>query len=363
MTDTNTPQPSETVSQQQPPAPASPQRRTRAKSETEPRKLSGFLKVSIGMLIVITLLAIVMLFVDQIDAKFERVFATFLLFVIFSVFTAVDTSRHRVAEWYAPVALIANSYILAILLAVIWMTPNHSLLLMEFFWKSLIVIFVVRLVLILSEVLMTVADRAGETVLRFAFISSALAVLSGIMFTAPLGVEAFGLSIPDLYWRIAVSILILTALGLSVTLLLRWAYSSDERARRRQQAFEAQHFAQQQAAAYRAAQAQQVGIPGVPAVPVAQVIPGAPVLPAVPVQPAAPAAPAAPSFAAPTTPAVESEPVVPTAHVAAVAIELEVERQASAPEGLLPWPRYADGSPLPIGPDGQPDFSAQQRKH
>ena len=28
---------------------------------------------------------------------------------------------------------------------------------------------------------------------------------------------------------------------------------------------------------------------------------------------------------------------------------------------LLPWPTFADGRPLPVGPDGQPDFSALNR--
>lgn len=344
MTDTNTPQPSETVSAK---------RRKRVTADANPRKLSGFLKVSIAMLIVITLLAIVMLFVDQIDAKFARVFATFLLFVVFSVFTAVDTSRHRVSDWYEPVALIANSYILAILLAVIWVTPNHSLLFMEIFWKSLFVIVVVRIVLIFSELLMTVSARAGETVLRFAFISSALAVLSGILFTAPAGVDAFGLVIPDLYWRISVAILILTALGLSVTLLLRWAYGSDERAARRQQAFEAQQHATQQATAYRAAHPGGVAHVAAVSVAIDSQVPSA--------QAATPAPAATPAI----VPVAHEIPVDPATQQAAAPVESvpAAPAAAAAPAGLLPWPRYADGSPLPIGPDGQPDFTAPQRKH
>jgi hypothetical protein len=37
-----------------------------------------------------------------------------------------------------------------------------------------------------------------------------------------------------------------------------------------------------------------------------------------------------------------------------------VAQQAPPPAppagGLLPWPTYADGTPLPMGPDGQPAF-------
>src|SRR5699024_5749628 len=32
------------------------------------------------------------------------------------------------------------------------------------------------------------------------------------------------------------------------------------------------------------------------------------------------------------------------------------EPTQDAPQ-LLPWPTFADGTPLPAGPDGQPDFS------
>lgn len=256
-----------------------------------------FLKVSIVLLIGLTLASISLLFIGDFEGRFERIFSTFALFAVFVILTAIDTSRERANEWYAPVALIANTYILGLLLVVIWMTPFSFALMFDIFWKSLLVILVTRLVILCCELLMRSGRSEDGNGNVFAFVTSVLAVLSGILFTAPVGVEAFNLFIPDTYWKVATSVLILTALGLSVTLLLRWAARSDERAVKR-------------VAAKRVAGAQTA--------------------------PAASAAPAAPVAA----------PQAAMAHFEATA------------QPLLPWPTFADGTPIPALPNGQPDFSA-----
>ncbi|MGJ0203123.1 hypothetical protein [Leucobacter sp. gxy201] len=267
------------------------------------RRLSTFLKVSIILLAGLTVASISLLFIGDFEGKFERVFSTFALFAVFVLFTALDTRREQKSEWYAPVALIANSYILALLLIVIWMTSFTPFgLMFEIFWKSLFVIVSTRLVILCCQLLLRSSDEQPVAVTRFAFITSVLAVLCGILFTAPVGVEAFDLTIPDLYWRIATSLLILTALALSITLLLRWFYGADRRDAARE-ARAAQHL-QQQAAAEQA-RVQQAQI--------------------------------------------------------AQAQAAQFQAQAQAAQPLLPWPTFADGTPLPAGPDGQPDFSATQR--
>lgn len=264
------------------------------------KKMSMFLRVSIVLLIGLTLASISLLFIGDFEGRFERVFSTFALFAIFVVLTAIDTSRERASEWYAPVALIANTYILGLLLVVIWMTPYDPYSLMfEIFWKSFLVILVTRLVIFCCEVLLRFGSETDDAGNRFAFITSILAVLSGILFTAPVGIEAFSLEIPDLYWKISTAVLILTALGLSVTLLLRWANNADARAEKRSAAASARSLGRSAA------------------------------LPAPAAPPAALAAPAAPAAPA----------------------------EAGTQEVLLPWPTFADGRPIPAGPDGQPDFS------
>jgi hypothetical protein len=259
-----------------------------------PRKLSTFLKVSIILLAALSLASISLLFIGDFEGKFERVFATFVVFAVFVVLTAIDTRRDLRSDWYAPVALIANSYILALLLIVTWMTPFGFWLGWDIFWKSLLVIAVVRAVIGCCQLLIAMGNGRPEPLVRFAFVTSVLAVVAGILFTAPVAIEVFDVIVPDLYWRIAVASLLLTALGLAITLLLRWSYGATEReaARRERETRAAQLRAQQ---------------------------------------------------------------VPQHMHVQAQVHHQEVLVQA---QPLLPWPTFADGRPLPVGPDGQPDFSA-----
>lgn len=238
-----------------------------------PRNMSTFLKVSIVLLAALTVASISLLFIGDFEGRAERVFSTFALFAVFVLFTAFDTRRQQKSEWYAPVALVANAYILGVLLIVIWMTSYGIFtLLSTIFWKSVFVILVTRLMILCCQLLLNMGAKVSAVVNRFAFVTSTLAVLSGILFTAPVAIDAFALYVPDLYWKIATAMLILTALGLSITLLLRWSVGADQREVARAQ----QQFAQR-----------------------------------------------------------------------------------PAPE-VLPWPTFADGRPLPIGPDGQPDFSVLQ---
>lgn len=264
--------------------------------------LSTFLKVSIILLAALSIASISLLFIGDFEGKFERVFSTFFAFAVFVGLTAFDTRRGQRNEWYAPVALIANSYILALLLIVVWMTPAGWSLSWDIFWKSIVVIAVTRAVVGCSQALLNMAENRPKPLGVFALVTSLLATVTGILFTAPIAIEVFRVDVPELYWRFAVASLMLTALGLSITLLLRWSYGGGER--------EAARRARAQALA------------AVPAAPYPPVAPAPLAQPAPAQAPSAPAAPAQP---------------------------------------LLPWPTFPDGRPLPVGPDGQPDFSALNR--
>lgn len=265
-----------------------------------------FLKISIVLLAALSIAAISLLFIGDFEGKFERVFSTFVAFAIFVALTAFDTRRGMRNEWYPPVALLANSYILALLLIVVWMTPSGWSLVFDIFWKSLIVIVATRAVVGCAQLLLFLAEGRPKPLGVFAMITSLLATVTGILFTAPIAIDVFNVEIPDMYWRFAVAALLLTGLSLSISLLLRWSYGSGDREEARRQ-----REAERRAA---------VQYPA----------PAAPYRPA-PVQ--LPVA-AAPAFVAP----------------------------AAAPEQqLLPWPTFADGTPLPAGADGQPDFSALNR--
>ena len=299
--------------------------------EGDQHRLSPFLKVSIILLAALTIASISLLFLGDFEGRFERVFSTFALFTVFVLFTAFDTSRERKSEWYAPVALIANTYILGLLLIVIWMTSYDPFTLgFEILWKSIVVIAVTRLVILCCQILLSLGAHYPPVVPRFGFITSILAVLSGIMFTAPVGIESFDLTVPDLYWKIATATLILTALGLAITLLLRWTYGADRRAaaRAERDAMAANRFPQ---------------VPGQ-----APQAPGQPYRGGQPYGSGAPSGPAQPQ-SQPSTP---GHPPVPPR----VPSSGQVPPQQGGQQ-LLPWPTFPDGRPLPMRPDGQPDFS------
>ena len=291
------------------------------------RKLSTFLKVSIILLAGLTIASISLLFIGDFEGKFERVFSTFALFAVFVLFTALDTRREQKSEWYAPVALIANAYILGLLLIVIWMTSYDSFtLLWEIFWKSVFVILVTRLVILCAQLLLNVGAKHSEIITRFAFVTSVLAVLSGILFTAPVGMDSFDLHVPDMYWKIATAILILTALGLSITLLLRWFYSADEREAARAARAARMHSGAPAVAGPRADAPQGIGA-----------------------QPYTQDHSFSQQGQAPGQLLVAPAPQAPAAQAPGAG-------QGAQPP-LLPWPTFADGRPIPAGPDGQPDFS------
>lgn len=297
--------PSATATATPPPAGHGPT----ASQDAEPHKrlLTTFMKVSIGILTVITLASIALLFIGDFEGKFERVFSTITLFAVFVLLTAFDTRRERKNEWYAPVALIANSYILGLLLIVIWITPYDPFSLQwTILWKSAFVIVSTRLVTFGMDLLLKIGEGRPGALGRWGQLTSILGILSLIMFTAPVGIEAFSVIVPDVYWKIAVATLILTALGLAITLLLNWYYRADEKPTRAQVA-----AAQPQAQAYPAHMQQQQ-------------------------QPAP--APVHPQQQAQAAPAADQQQ-----------------------QPLLPWPTFADGSPLPMGADGQPDFSVLQQ--
>ena len=309
-------------------------------SEVHSKGVPTFLKISIVLLAALSIAAISLLFIGDFEGKFERVFSTFVAFAIFVGLTAFDTRRGMRNEWYPPVALLANSYILALLLIVVWMTPSGWSLVFDIFWKSLIVIVATRAVVGCAQLLLFLAEGRPKPLGVFAMITSLLATVTGILFTAPIAIDVFNVEIPDMYWRFAVAALLLTGLSLSISLLLRWSYSSGEReeARRHREAERLAAAQNAPADPYRSEPGQlPAALLAPPAAPTAYVTPaatqGAHAFPA----------PAAPAVPAPAAPAVPAAPA------------------GTTEQPLLPWPTFADGTPLPVGADGQPDFSALNR--
>lgn len=254
--------------------------------------LSTFMKVSIGVLSVVTVLSISLLFIGDFEGRFERVFSTLALFTVFVLLTMFDTRREKRGDWYASIALIANTYILGLLLIVIWVTPYDPFTLQfTIMWQSVYVIVVTRIVVWCLELLFRRSETGQAALSTWSQVTGVLALLTLVLFTAPLAIEAFQINVPDLYWKFSVASLILTGLGIAVTLLLSWYFRSQEK--------------------------QNAPAPA-------------------PVPTAAPVAAPVPA------PAPVSAPPAPQ-------------------QELLPWPTFADGTPLPMKADGQPDFSVLQQ--
>ncbi len=193
-------------------------------------RLPRFLLASIGLLVAVTIGAIAMIFVGDLEGKGLRIAWTFVIFGVFVTYTAFDGSRDYRNDWYGPAALIANVYFLGVSLTVIWVTRYMPFGLgWTIFWKVLGVGIVMRLLLLACQWLLGGELRRPQLVTAAAGATAVLMILTGALFTVPAAVSAFEIVIPELYWKIAVSVLILSALGLSIFVLLRWHFRKEIR--------------------------------------------------------------------------------------------------------------------------------------
>ena len=306
------------------------------------KRIPRFLGFSIGALVVLTLLTIGALFVDTIEEKGTRIFFTFLVFGVFVGLTALDTLKGSSRQWYPPAALVSNGVFLGASLLTIWLSKGESFLYGPFILTLIFAYAVIlRLAIFLSFLAMNSVDKQraeGQEVDRFEALSSAatawFANISAAIFVSyialreivpvertidysresvggartatPVSQSGFDQFL-DIYLKIGTAALILTGLFLSISLLLRWFFGADSWRAKREANAEAlrQQQLRQQAPQHSGQQPQQ---------------------PLPPQQPQA---------------------------------------QQHRPESgaKLPWPRFADGTPYPVGGDGQPDFRAAQERN
>jgi len=271
--------------------------------QSERPKASGlprFLSFSIFALIGLTLLTIVALFVDSIDARGLRITLTFVVFAAFVGLTAMDTLRSTTRSWYPPAALLSNGLFLGASLLTIWLTTSSLGLGIYGIFLILIYALILRLSVLFGMLAMDAVDKesqsgrtlegperqssiaatwlAGIAAGLFVVYIAAKNILSGRVLYGDL--DTFW----DIYLKLSTAVLILAALALSISLLLRWFFGADQRRLERAAA-----SSQRQQKAYELGQ--------------------------------------------------QPSPVL-----------------ATAPGQLLPWPTFADGSPYPQRADGQPDF-------
>lgn len=196
------------------------------------KTLPLFLLISIGVLVLLTIGVIVMLFLGGSEGSGTRGVWTFIAFGVFVGFTALDTSRKNMANWYLPAALFVNSYILAMTLIVTWVTkvPEYEFVVVlgfAIFWTLFVTIILMRLLLLACEILQGRHQTRPKLVNISALVSTVLTIIIGFLFTLPLAFSAFEVRLGDLYWKFTISVLVIAALSLSVYVLLVWQFRDE----------------------------------------------------------------------------------------------------------------------------------------
>lgn len=321
--------------------------------KTQREKLPRFLSFSILALIGLTVLTIVTLFLDSIEGRGPRIALTLVVFAAFVGLTAWDSRKTERLSWYPPSALLSNGVFLGASLLTIWLSPHYFGFGFAILYYTLIYALVLRLGLLFGTFAMGELDRdraerreLGAHEVQSSKIATSLGGAASILFVAYMaarniiGRESVSFETAafwDIYLKLSTATLILAALALSISLLLRWHFRGEQRR-------------------------------------LEKVTPRAESSPATAVQPQASAVPVEDRAEANglEARAVEAQRDVDFRHTEALGEREPSSRgseagQVDAPaesesetEELLPWPRFADGEPYPAGSDGQPDFEAAE---
>ncbi|MGY3127606.1 hypothetical protein ACVWW9_001105 [Agrococcus sp. UYP33] len=297
---------------QQAPAPASRQRRILG--------IQPVLFVGICLLAVVTIITVVLIFVGDFESQASRVVWTVVVFLAFTGLLALDLVLARRSATPLVIGVAANVYLLAVLMIAIWMDgPREAerepweddFLFAELLGIVLLTILVVRAAAAGAWGLISLGNRSRAAMARvIGLIAAALLGLVGVLLTLHFALDALGLDVGEWYWRATVAAIVVTALAASITVLLYWNRRNID-----WQEAEARGEHVRPAA---------VAGPGQQPWPQQTAWPGQQPIQQQPMPQQQPA----PQQMPPQQP----------------------------PTGLLPWPTYADGTPLPMGPDGQPAF-------
>lgn len=288
-----------------------------------PRRILGIqpvLFVGICLLAVVTIITVVLIFVGDFESQASRVVWTVVVFLAFTALLALDLVLARRSATPLVIGVAANVYLLAVLMIAIWMRGGgddrepweDDFLFAELLGIVLLTILVVRAAAAGAWGLIELGARGRAAMARvIGLVAAALLGLVGVLLTLHFAIDAFGVDVGEWYWRATVAAIVVTALAASITVLLYWN-------RRNIDWQEAEARGDHARAVAPAQQVQQQPWPQQTSWPgQAQQAP----------PPAPPAAQAA---------------------------------QTPGQPGLLPWPTYADGTPLPVGPDGQPVFPSSR---
>lgn len=233
---------------QQPPPQAAPL--PQAAGPRPARRVLGIqpvLLVGIVLLTLVTLLTIVLIFVGDIGSQAPRVVWTVIAFGGFTGLLALDLALARRSSVPLVIGVAANVYLLAILMLATWVepivvTPPETIcdpvdgcdyadpdrygppLGIALLGVYLLAFVVVRAAAAGAWALVELGRRGVLPVARVVgLVAAALLGLAAVLLTLHLAITPFGIGIDDLYWRVAVAVVVLAALAACITTLLYWS--------------------------------------------------------------------------------------------------------------------------------------------
>lgn len=278
--------------------------------------------VAIAGLIASALVTVVWVLIGSADGTIGRAFFTIILLAGFAGIAILESRiAARREAWFALASIGTWSIILLIGILLIWMPEParyfgyYSFVPFERVFRFLLIVGVLEAALYLVRLYVGLARRAMSQFTRIvAPLTIGLIGVLALLLVLPL---VFGewIEYRDLYWRVVVAVTILAAVGAALVPLVS-ALLAPPRA----------------------------SAPRVRTVTTRTVVRSTAPAPAP--RPAAQVTPAAQTPPTPQTP-----PAAPAAETAPTA-------------ELLPWPMYVDGvTPLPMLPDGSPDWNAYYTGH
>ncbi|MGC5076497.1 hypothetical protein [Agrococcus sp. DT81.2] len=300
-------------------------------ASARPRRILGIqpvLFVGICLLAIVTIITVVLIFVGDFESQAARVVWTVVVFLAFTALLALDLVLARRSATPLVIGVAANVYLLAVLMIAIWMSGagggrepwEDDFLFAELFGVVLLTILVVRAAAAGAWGLIRLGDRGRASMARvIGLVAASLLGLVGVLLTLHFAIDAFGFDVGEWYWRATVAAIVVTALAASITVLLYWNRRNID---------------------WQEAEAR-----GEHVRPVATAAAGP-----WPGQQPWPQQSMPPQSVPPQS--------VPPQSMPPQSMQRHPMQPPPAPPtgGLLPWPTYADGTPLPMGPDGQPAF-------
>ena len=270
--------------------------------------------VAIGALIAAALVCVVWVLLGSQNGIVGRAFLTILLLVGFAGVAILDAHlAPRRPAWFALASMATWIVTLLIGSVMIWMPDRTPWGGSARFVQFLVIVLILQLALLHVRLYMKAFQRYVTAFTQtVVVITIGLVVALTALLVVPLMLSEW-VRFADIYWRIVVAVAILAAVGTALIPLVNVLFAPRRPKR--------------------------VAVPAYGAHPPYGVQP----VPA--------------SYGA--TPALAAAPVVPAPHPGISPIAPPVAQVPVAEHELLPWPFFADGrTPLPMLPDGSPDWAA-----